>query len=276
MRHELATTAYAPSEAVCRVCGTTVGDVPVVCPECLTPHHRDCWEYNGGCATYACPAGHVKARPRAGGTGGGDGRSVPVAAAAQPGPPPDKLPFPVLQAGTFLGFFYVTWPAAVVTIVAEILGLQALGYDVGAAFMWFALMVAAIAWAAATAETYNIDIKGRRITRSKLVLGHEVLGWPVCSLDEVSALGLVRCEVEGRICRKLICRMSVPKLLTGTTFDLTPPYGPGSPDDFAMDGFIYRLESGSNVAVLVGPSAGARAGAGAAGELPPAAKSGDE
>jgi hypothetical protein len=27
----------------------------VACPVCHTPHHRDCWEENGGCAVYACP-----------------------------------------------------------------------------------------------------------------------------------------------------------------------------------------------------------------------------
>lgn len=24
------------------------------CPRCSTPHHEDCWEFNGGCAVYAC------------------------------------------------------------------------------------------------------------------------------------------------------------------------------------------------------------------------------
>lgn len=25
-----------------------------VCSTCATPHHVDCWGYNGGCGTYAC------------------------------------------------------------------------------------------------------------------------------------------------------------------------------------------------------------------------------
>lgn len=27
------------------------------CPECSSAHHLDCWEENGGCSKYGCPAG---------------------------------------------------------------------------------------------------------------------------------------------------------------------------------------------------------------------------
>jgi len=27
------------------------------CPECYSGHHLDCWEENGGCSKYGCPAG---------------------------------------------------------------------------------------------------------------------------------------------------------------------------------------------------------------------------
>lgn len=39
---------------VCQVCGDEVTSNKVVCRRCRTPHHRDCWEYNGGCSVYAC------------------------------------------------------------------------------------------------------------------------------------------------------------------------------------------------------------------------------
>ena len=26
----------------------------IVCSVCNTPHHRDCWEYVGGCSIYGC------------------------------------------------------------------------------------------------------------------------------------------------------------------------------------------------------------------------------
>lgn len=43
----------------CGVCGDdlTRGDI-VLCRRCRTPHHRECWEYFGGCSTYACQEKH--------------------------------------------------------------------------------------------------------------------------------------------------------------------------------------------------------------------------
>ena len=40
--------------ANCRICGEEMSAEIVVCRRCQTPHHRDCWEYAGGCATYGC------------------------------------------------------------------------------------------------------------------------------------------------------------------------------------------------------------------------------
>lgn len=47
----------APEAVRCPVCGDPVADGPTLCPECDTPHHDDCWAYNGGCAIYGCPEG---------------------------------------------------------------------------------------------------------------------------------------------------------------------------------------------------------------------------
>jgi Prokaryotic RING finger family 1 len=41
-------------EARCGVCGENLADEIVVCRRCNTPHHRECWQYGGGCATYGC------------------------------------------------------------------------------------------------------------------------------------------------------------------------------------------------------------------------------
>lgn len=39
----------------CPVCSTELsGDKLVTCELCQTPHHQDCWEWWGRCATYAC------------------------------------------------------------------------------------------------------------------------------------------------------------------------------------------------------------------------------
>ena len=40
--------------ARCGVCGDGLANEIVVCRRCNTPHHRDCWQYGGGCATYGC------------------------------------------------------------------------------------------------------------------------------------------------------------------------------------------------------------------------------
>lgn len=42
-------------DAVCQICGSKIpADVRVLCRRCNTPHHKDCWEFNGRCSTYAC------------------------------------------------------------------------------------------------------------------------------------------------------------------------------------------------------------------------------
>ena len=41
-------------ESQCQVCGEPLVNDLVYCASCHTPHHRECWEYFGGCSTYAC------------------------------------------------------------------------------------------------------------------------------------------------------------------------------------------------------------------------------
>ena len=41
-------------DALCSICGETMEEALVFCRRCKTPHHRECWEYYGGCSTYAC------------------------------------------------------------------------------------------------------------------------------------------------------------------------------------------------------------------------------
>ena len=38
----------------CPICSEEVMHEMVVCTRCKTPHCRDCWHYNGQCATFAC------------------------------------------------------------------------------------------------------------------------------------------------------------------------------------------------------------------------------
>ena len=39
---------------VCKVCGDPIVSDAVQCGTCLTPHHRDCWEFVGSCSIYGC------------------------------------------------------------------------------------------------------------------------------------------------------------------------------------------------------------------------------
>jgi hypothetical protein len=41
-------------ESQCQVCGEPLASDLVYCSGCKTPSHRECWEYFGGCSTYAC------------------------------------------------------------------------------------------------------------------------------------------------------------------------------------------------------------------------------
>ncbi|MCZ2156325.1 MAG: NINE protein [Bryobacterales bacterium] len=46
------------NEHICPYCRTEMEDASAVvrCPVCSTPHHRECWEENGGCTVFGCEA----------------------------------------------------------------------------------------------------------------------------------------------------------------------------------------------------------------------------
>lgn len=46
--------AKTVDDARCLVCGEGLMQDLVYCRRCKTPHHRECWEYSGGCSTYGC------------------------------------------------------------------------------------------------------------------------------------------------------------------------------------------------------------------------------
>lgn len=48
----------APAAGRCPVCGTPLQQGLLRCGTCRTPHHRECWDYAGGCSTYACGGKH--------------------------------------------------------------------------------------------------------------------------------------------------------------------------------------------------------------------------
>jgi hypothetical protein len=38
----------------CQICGSAMVERLVYCAKCGTPHHEECWTYNGACSTYGC------------------------------------------------------------------------------------------------------------------------------------------------------------------------------------------------------------------------------
>lgn len=43
-----------PQVGLCPVCRTPAADEVVECMHCHGIHHRECWDYNGGCGKYGC------------------------------------------------------------------------------------------------------------------------------------------------------------------------------------------------------------------------------
>jgi hypothetical protein len=41
-------------DVICKVCGDSIEHDMVCCHRCKTPHHHDCWTYNGACSVYGC------------------------------------------------------------------------------------------------------------------------------------------------------------------------------------------------------------------------------
>ncbi len=41
-------------DPICQICGEEIRSEMVFCRRCRTPHHLDCWQYNGCCSTYGC------------------------------------------------------------------------------------------------------------------------------------------------------------------------------------------------------------------------------
>jgi hypothetical protein len=50
-----AARARIDADSICGVCGVTLAEGALVrCAACRTPHHADCWAFNGRCSIFAC------------------------------------------------------------------------------------------------------------------------------------------------------------------------------------------------------------------------------
>jgi hypothetical protein len=48
--------AQVIEQMVCPICSGVISNDVVICARCRTPHCKECWIYNGKCATFACGA----------------------------------------------------------------------------------------------------------------------------------------------------------------------------------------------------------------------------
>jgi hypothetical protein len=74
-------------DARCLVCGEGLMTDLVYCRRCKTPHHRECWEYSGGCSTYGCRETQFLAPQRFPTAGGADGEISSEPLWPRPGKP---------------------------------------------------------------------------------------------------------------------------------------------------------------------------------------------
>ena len=220
-------------DAICPVCGEAVGPAPEICSQCKTPHHWDCWQWSGGCATYACPNKIGQRKPRA---------------QRQVEQPTEKIPFPVLKAGRFLGIFHVSVWTAIWAIGCELgflyFYLTAHYIVPPVAYLFLSMMVLALFWAGIKSEVYNINVIEKHLTKSMYVLNKEVLEWHVCPLSEVEALVIRDHRNRGQWVRVLAARLS------GNYFiELTPQFGYGSEDEQLVMELLKKVHKGTTIAI---------------------------
>ncbi|MDP6444546.1 MAG: RING finger protein [Pirellulaceae bacterium] len=60
---DLADSIVSSDPGHCRICGETLNDNIVYCRRCRTPHHKDCWKFNGSCSMFACGERRFQKRP---------------------------------------------------------------------------------------------------------------------------------------------------------------------------------------------------------------------
>ncbi len=167
-------------DLTCTICGVEPEpDQKKLCEVCQTLHHQDCWNYNKGCARYACSAGpHWQA----------DRRNDDGTLETEDG----KILISHLSVGSYDGIYYAPPIACVLTILFEFVMLLAPLMGFG---QWGVIggigMVLSILWISISSERYYLDLDNRAITKSKALFGRDILEWTVMPLAQVSRLSLV-------------------------------------------------------------------------------------
>jgi len=162
------------ASATCPVCGCRLEDGPVVpCAGCETPHHADCWAYNGGCAIYGCSG------------------TKPVARAV---PAPPKLPrlpardfvFTAERFSTRLSgapLLAVVWSVIVVLLLGTFVVMRSVEWTLAA------LVLSAIVLGGAVRDRLFFEPDERRMIRRTMV-GPIVLRTEAVPLATLRSLSL--------------------------------------------------------------------------------------
>ncbi len=169
----------AGKEAPCPVCGESVGAAPTRCPQCDTPHHFDCWEYNSGCGVYGCSSKPKQAaRPQA------DENTVAL---------PGKLGLPHKRAGSYAGVWWVPPIAGAMSVALEFVAIGALAAGSTLTGISALLaMVSCLLWIAFSSVHYYLDFEKLRVSKAKSVLGTDLVEWGVANLSSFSHLEVQR------------------------------------------------------------------------------------
>ena len=160
--------------------------------------------------------------------------------------PTEKIPFPVLKAGKFLGIFHVSAWTAIWAIGCEVGFLY---YYLTAfyavplmAYLFLFLMVVALLWAGVKAEVYNINVLEKHLTKSLYIFNKEVFEWNVAPLSEVDKL-LIRDHRNGN----QWLRVLAARLAGNYYIELTPPFEYGSQDEELVTELLKKVHKGTTI-----------------------------
>lgn len=234
------TVEWYAGGARCRVCGEGFTGRPVVCPLCEAPHHQDCWNYAGGCATYGCAARAHPAVPRPAVSVGAPASRPPAGAAV--------VAFPFIRGAGLARvnrFRPRTWPLlaglALLALTALVVGVPLV------AVVLVLLGLGAVGLEACTGDLFVVDV-GRNVLVRRIVLwGFEVLEEEVTHLEGVRYL-----EIEAGRGRDAGRRRCVAALRTGERLPLSAWFPVGGSVDLHATDAVGRVGTASGLPAHAG------------------------
>lgn len=179
----------------CQICGCPVEDGEIVyCTCCFTPHHRDCWEYNSGCAVFAC-CGKVSSTtptPK-------DCYGLPVAVDVAD-IPEEGTPTNLAHRITRLDLNTPLEIAVVIGLVLSLMAALVIPLATGGTFaaVFFPLLTVVMGFIVTSTDcTYVLDNEKRSIDFVRNFLGKRTR-YTVCNFEEIKAVFVRSKEVSSK------------------------------------------------------------------------------